>query len=258
MATAGDTLPEELPEDSSFARGLRLLLIVADRGEIRADDLASLLDMPISTVYRYLRTLGEFGLVDHHDGRYRLGSRLVIVRGSKVSSERLIRVSEPVLHLLADQTGETALVTRRVGLSAVCLCQVESKQGVRVALEPGAMQPLYAGASSKVLLAFAPPEVIEEVIAQGLEPLTPNTASEAELRDELDEIRSAGLATSEGELIEGAVSVAAPILRVDGIVGALAVTGPKARCGPRWRARAGRLLPAAAETLAAELDEDTR
>ena len=71
MTTARDRPPEEAAEDTSFARGLRLLLTVADRGEVRADELSSLLEMPLSTVYRYLRTLGEFGFVDRHGGQFR-------------------------------------------------------------------------------------------------------------------------------------------------------------------------------------------
>ncbi|HEV8404119.1 MAG TPA: helix-turn-helix domain-containing protein, partial [Candidatus Limnocylindrales bacterium] len=71
--TARDRPPEEASEDTSFARGLRLLLMVADRGEIRADELSSLLEMPPSTVYRYLRTLADFGFVDRHGGTFRIG-----------------------------------------------------------------------------------------------------------------------------------------------------------------------------------------
>ena len=61
MTTARDRPPEEAAEDTSFARGLRLLLTMADRGEVRADELGSLLEMPVSTAYRYLRTLGNSG-----------------------------------------------------------------------------------------------------------------------------------------------------------------------------------------------------
>ena len=82
MTTARDHPPEEAAEDTSFARGLRLLLTVADRGEVRADELGSTLDMPLSTVYRYLRTLGDFGFVDRHGGVFRLGPKLLIGTGS--------------------------------------------------------------------------------------------------------------------------------------------------------------------------------
>lgn len=258
MATARDRPPEEAAEDSSFARGLRLLLAIADRGEIRADDLAGVLDMPLSTAYRYLRTLSEFGFVDRHEGTYRLGPRLVIGTGSKVSSEQLIRRADPVLRMLVDDTGETAMVMRRVGLSAMCLHQVESVHGLRVALEPGGMYPLYAGAASRVLLAHAPLEILDEVIAEGLDPITPNTPSETPLREGLQRIREDGIAISEGELVDGAVAVAVPIFREDGIVAALAVAGPHARCGAAWRKSVSSFLPGAGETLMAALTEDTR
>jgi DNA-binding IclR family transcriptional regulator len=250
MSTARDRPPEEAAEDSSFARGLRLLLTISDRGEIRADDLATLLEMPVSTVYRYLRTLAEFGFVDRHDGIYRLGPRLLIgASASNVSSEQLIRLSDPVLRMLVDETGETALVMRRVGLSAMCLHQVESKKGMRVVLDPGALSALHAGAMSRVLLAFAPPEILEEVIAEGVEGVIPATPAEATFREGLEDIRSAGIAISEGELIRGSVAVGVPVFLQDGIVGSLAVIGPDARCGIEWRARVRRLLPDAARAL---------
>ena len=96
MTTARDRPPEEAAEDTSFARGLRVLLTIADRGEIRADDLGTALDMSMSTVYRYLRTLTEFGFVERHDGGYGLGPRLLIGTGANVSSEELIRRRRPV------------------------------------------------------------------------------------------------------------------------------------------------------------------
>jgi IclR family acetate operon transcriptional repressor len=255
-STARDRPPEEAAEDTSFARGLRLLLTISDRGEIRADELSTILDMPSSTVYRYLRTLGEFGFVDRHDGRYRLGPRLLIGAGSKVTSERLVRLADPVLRMLAEETGETALIVRRVGLSALCLHQVEAKQPLRVALEPGAMAPLYAGAMSRVLLAYAPPEILDEVIAQGLQPVTDRTPAETDLRAGLAEIVATGIALSEGEFVVGSVAMAVPILRQDGIVAALAVAGPESRCGLAWRSRVRRLLPSAAESIMASLAED--
>jgi len=65
-----------------------------------------------------------------------------------------------------------------------------------------------------------------------------------------------GIATSEGELIEGTVSAAVPLFREDGIVGAIAVVGPAFRCDEAWRTRASRLLVAAAREVNAALAED--
>jgi DNA-binding IclR family transcriptional regulator len=256
MTTARDRPPEEAAEDTSFARGLRLLLTVADRGEVRADELGSLLDMPLSTAYRYLRTLGDFGFVERHGGQFRLGPRLHIGTGANVSSERLIRHADPALRMLVEQTGETAIVVRRIGLSSICLHQVESQASLRVTREPGSMAPLYAGASGRCLLAFAPSEVLDEVLAQDLRRVTDDTPTEPELRASLGAVVMTGMATSQGELIEGSVSLAAPLFREEGIVGAIALLGPAFRCDEAWRGRAARLLQEAARAINAALAED--
>jgi IclR family acetate operon transcriptional repressor len=256
MTTARDRPPEEAAEDTSFARGLRLLLTVADRGEVRADELGSLLEMPLSTVYRYLRTLGDFGFVDRNGGQFRLGPKLLIGTGANVSSERLIRHADSALRMLAQETGETAMVVRRIGLSSVCLHQIESLAPLRVTLEPGAMSPLYAGAPGRALLAFAPPEILDEILAQDIKRITEHTPTEAELRASLGRIVMTGMATSVGELIEGSVSMAAPVFREDGIVGAIGLIGPAFRCDDTWQVQAGRLLQEAARAMNAELAED--
>lgn len=256
MATARERPPEEAAEDTSFARGLRLLLTISDRGEIRADELSTIVDMPLSSVYRYLRTLAEFGFVDRRDGRYRLGPRLSIGSGSKVTSQRLVRIADPVLRLLAEETGESVIVMRRVGLSAVCLHQVESPEPLRVAIEPGTMMSLHAGAPARVLLAYAPIEILDEVLLTGIPPVAAGTLSEPELRASLEEILRTGFATSEDEFVTGSVAIAVPIMRDDGIVAVLAVTGPANRCGLDWRARTRRLLRSASETIVTALADE--
>lgn len=255
MTTARDRPPEEAAEDTSFARGLRLLLTVADRGEVRADELSSLLEMPVSTVYRYLRTLGEFGFVDRHGGVFRLGPKLLIGTGANVSSERLIRHADPVLRMLVAETGETAAVIRRIGLSSICLHQIESDAPLRVTLEPGGMLPLTAGAAGRVLLAFAPNEVLEEVLAQGVARQATNDPTADELRSRLGGVVMSGVATTEDELFDGSVSLAVPVFREDGIVGAIELIGPAFRCGPEWRTGAAGLLQSAARTINAGLAE---
>jgi DNA-binding IclR family transcriptional regulator len=256
VTTARDRPPEEAAIDTSFARGLRLLLTVADRGEVRADDLAVILEMPVSTVYRYLRTLGEFGFVDKRGGSYALGPRLVIGGGSTVTSERLIRYADPVLRMLVEETGETALLVRRVGLSAVCLLQVESEQALRVSIPAGSVMPLHTDAAGRTLLAHAPEELLDEVIAQDL--LTADDETVAELRDALSGIVDAGVATSGDEDADGLVSMAVPIMREDGIVGAIVVTGPAQRCGLAWRTHTRRALLAGAKAVSGTIDEEVR
>jgi DNA-binding IclR family transcriptional regulator len=249
--TARDRPPEEAAEDTSFARGLRLLLTIADRGEIRADELSVLLDTPVSTVYRYLRTLATFGFVEHNGAGYRLAPRLIIGSGANVTAEELIRTAGPVLQLLADETGETAVIVRRLGLAAVCLHEIASSRPLRVTLPPQTALPLDRGALGKALLAFASPEILDEVLAA--EGPSGEVASPDRLRADLAEIAASGIAKSVGETIPGVVEIAVPIFREDGIVGAIGVVGPESRCGVAWRTRVARLLPSAASSVVGAL-----
>ena len=252
MTTARDRPPEEAHEDTSFARGLRVLLTIADRGEIRADELSSLLETPVSTVYRYLRTLAEFGFIDRHDAGYRLGPRLIIGSGANVTAEELIRTADPILRLLADETGETAIIVRRLGLAAVCLHEIPSSQPLRVTIAPTTSLPLASGAFGKALLAFAPADILDEAL--GLEaPAGPASVDADRLRADLADIVTSGVAKSVGEVISGSVAIAVPIFREDGIVAAIGVTGPEGRCGLAWRTRVTRLLPGAASSVVGAL-----
>lgn len=252
MSTARDRPPEEAHEDTSFARGLRVLLTIADRGEIRADELSTLLGTPVSTIYRYLRTLSEFGFIDRRDAGYRLGPRLIIGSGPNITAEDLIRTADPVLRLLAEETGETAVIVRRLGLAAVCLHEIPSSQALRVTIAPTTSLPLASGAFGKALLAFAPTEIVDEVMAADGSVATPPTEPDR-VRADLADIVTSGVARSVGEVISGSVAIAVPIFREDGIVAAIGVIGPEGRCGLAWRTRVARLLPGAAGSIVGAL-----
>lgn len=252
MSTARDRPPEEASEDTSFARGLRILLTVADRGSIRAEQLSSLLETPHSTVYRYLKTLAEFGFVERDGSEYRLGPRLLI-GGANVTAAELVGAARPVLEAVSAETGETAALVRRVGTSAVCLSAVQPERALRVAIEPGEIHPLHQGAGPRVLLAFAPSEVLDEVLAADRGDEGELTDPDA-LRAAVADIADAGFALDDGGVDPDVVALAVPVLRSDGIAAALIVAGPASRCDEPWRRRVARRLPKAAAEIVAALD----
>ena len=95
-------------------------------------------------------------------------------------------------------------------------------------VEVGRPFPLHAGASSRAMLAFAPPELRRQILDGPLEALTPRTIVDREkLGDELVQNAREGVTVSFGERQPGAGSVAAPLLAEDGhAVGAISVCGP--------------------------------
>lgn len=222
---------DDAGDDSSFARGLRVLLAVAARPGVRADELAAGLGAPVSTVYRYLRTLAEAGFVERRGGAYHLGPRIVIGGDANVTSALLVAAAGPVLASLADRAGETALLVRRVGTAAVLLDAAEPPRPLRVVAPTGETGPLTGDPLGLVLLAFAPEAVLAE---------TPGVTRG--IRAELRRIAAAGVAVGESEVPDRVVTVAVPILREEGIAGALGLRGPADRCDAAWRERAERLL----------------
>jgi DNA-binding IclR family transcriptional regulator len=242
MTTAVDRPPEEAAEDTSFARGLRVFLTVADRGDIRADELSTLLETPLSTVYRYLRTLTEFGFVERAENGYRLGPRMRITGGPSVTSEELIRVATPILTRLTEQTGETSIIARRIATAAVCLHQVPSPNPLRVVIEPGTSLPLHSGAIATVLLAYADDDVQAQVLAA--------MPHGRRLERTLQRVAREGVARSVGDDLPGATVLAVPVMRADGIVAAFGLLAPTERSDAAWRSRAMRRLREAAREAA--------
>jgi DNA-binding IclR family transcriptional regulator len=86
--------------------------------------------------------------------------------------------------------------------------------------------PLWAGASSKVLLQEATPSLLERVAAQ-----SPQGADVLDRqRDGVERAREAGSAVSHGEREVGVSAVAVPVLGRTGQVGSsLTISGPTAR-----------------------------
>lgn len=246
--------PERRPaDDTSFSRGLHVLLSIVDRRAMRADALAAELDLPLSTIYRYLQTLRHLGLVAQHDGNYTVGHRLR-PPGASLPHDVLVPIARPSLTELADKTRETAVLAVRVGGQALCLDQVESSHTIRIAFRIGQLLPLHAGAASKVLLAHAPTELVEEILAADLVTFTAATPSAAELRLELERIRARRSATSRGELVPDAVAIGVPVFQGESIVCSLTVAGPSSRCDAQWVRRTTTLLDESGTALSRALD----
>lgn len=234
--------------DSSFERGLRVLSSIADNGSIRAGSIAEELGLPLSTVYRYLRTLREYELVEEHGGFYVTGWRLSEISRHDVSRTRLLELGYAFLQEISAATGETSTLTVRVGTNAVCLRQVESPSVERVAFRLDQLLPLYAGVAQRVLLAHAPQSVIDHVLAERVRTLTERTLPAATLAGELVRIRQEGWGVSRGEYIANALAVSVPVFATGNeVVCSLTVAGPQQRCGPNWIAEARRVVVNAAE-----------
>ena len=83
--------------DTSLERGLRILSAIAETGETNAKNLAAALGLPLSTTYRYLKTLRSFELVEEFGGRYLPSSRLSSWSGAATTRSHLLDVGNKFL-----------------------------------------------------------------------------------------------------------------------------------------------------------------
>ncbi|HLY30050.1 MAG TPA: IclR family transcriptional regulator [Ktedonobacterales bacterium] len=228
-------IPSSRGRNATADRAIDVLLLFSEQQPmLSAEEIAERLGMSRSTTYRYLQGLRAYGLIEESEinGRFRLGS--VVVRLARVARKGLglPELALPAMRMLTATTGETSLLTRRVGEQVICIERVESALPVRLSYERGHVLPLHAGASAKALLAFLPEQEIEALI--GAIPktrYTENTVTDPDqLRQQLARIRNQGYSITNGEVDSGVRGIAAPIFGSDNqVVGAVSIAGPSFR-----------------------------
>lgn len=149
----------------TIAKAVDAIDALVDAGRpIRLADLAERLGAAKSSVHRLATSLMEVGLV-HRDesGNFTLGHRLLVWSAAADSIYGLRDVAEPLIRRLRDETGETINLHIRIGATRVCLLSVHGNFALVPVVRPGQAMPLGMGASGRLLLAFAPEDVVTEV-----------------------------------------------------------------------------------------------
>ncbi|MEU0468123.1 IclR family transcriptional regulator [Amycolatopsis sp. NPDC006131] len=183
-------------------------------------EVATRSGLPISTARRLIGELREWGGLERlDDGRYRIGMRLWTI-GTLAPQQRGLREAAlPYMHDLFQATQENLQLTVLEGMQALCIEKISSTKAVPTRTEVGGRLPLHATGVGKVFLAFSGNDLLRSVVEAGLARMTPHTITQpGRLAATLEEVRKTGVAYSYEEMTLGAVSVAAPILGLDGRV----------------------------------------
>lgn len=241
MGTTGTREPSDrgVGAVKSADRALAILDAVADRGSLRFNELVSLLGLPRSSAHSLLQTLVDRGWLDldRETRRYTIGLRAWHVGQAYTGHGDLVAVAKPVMDRLAADVGETVQLARLDGIENVYIAISESAQPMRLASRVGARLFAHATGIGKALLAQLPPEESARLVRSV--PLPRFTASTVTDPAELDAViagaRDRGYAQDDEELLVGCRCVAVPLTDDGhGLVTALSVTAPSARCGPGW------------------------
>ena len=183
------------------------------------------------TTLRIVRRLLAAGALERtDDGSYVVGRRLWDIGLLAPVQTGLREVAAPFLQDLQAATRATVHLAERDGHRVLYLDRLSGVTSVPVVSRVGSRLPMHATGVGKVLLAHAPAEVQQRVLAD-LRPLTPYTiVTPGTLARQLERVRRDGFATTREELTLGACSVAVPVRDGDGdVVASLGIVVPSLR-----------------------------
>lgn len=209
-------MKQTAPPLNSVEKALRILkAFEADRPCWGVRELSAHLGFSPATVQRILQTLKAHAFVDQdlQTRQYRLGNIYFAFLQTLQRTNPVAWTAQSFMKQLLAQTQETVHLNVIEGNERICIANIESSQNLKGFMPIGSRSPLYAGASSKCLLAFSDPEFIEAYLRRvRTAPITRNTPTDKKkIRAELETIRKQGYAASLGERNQGLGSLSAPV-----------------------------------------------
>lgn len=193
----------------------KILAILAafetSRRSLSLTEIAQATELPLSTTHRLVGELVEWGMLSRTaNGGIQLGLRLWAI--AQNTGRQLRDTARPFVQDLFSLTGETSQLAIRDGNMALYIDRVYGTKRIARASRVGGRLPLHATAVGKAILAFSEPWVMDAYLAQPLEPMTPHTrCNPVQLREELEQAKANGYATTREEVRLGTCSIAVPV-----------------------------------------------
>jgi DNA-binding IclR family transcriptional regulator len=189
-------------------------------------EIARRADLPLTTTHRLVGELcASHALERDVDGTYRIGLRLWEIASLAPRGVPLREAALPFLEDLYEVTHENAQLGVREGHDVVYIERIAGRRAVSVLTRVGGRFPLHASGIGLVLLAHAPQAVQRSVLEGPLRRFTDHTITDpVRLGRVLAQVRRDGVAISDRQVTDDAMSVAAPITDAGGgVIAALSV-----------------------------------
>jgi IclR family pca regulon transcriptional regulator len=212
----------------SLARGLEVIEAFQDHpGGATVADIAERTRLSRAAVRRFLITLEFLGYASRNGSSYRLGSRVLRLGFSFLSSHSLAALAQPILEEITARIHESSSLSVLEGDEIVYLARSATRRVMSVGLSVGSRLPAYCTSMGRVLLAALPRAELAlylkraQLRAHTPKTLTRKTALSAEIR----RVRELGYALVDEELELGLRSLAVPVTARNGRVVAAMNTG---------------------------------
>ncbi len=240
-------------------RALDVLLCFSSKTpELTMTQISERVGMHKSTVHRLLATLEAKRFVqrDLASGLYKPGNRLLQMAFLTLEKNDLREVAAPYMRQLNETYRETITLSILDDSDMVYVAVEASPQTVTLAAKPGQRLPAFCTASGKVVIAYSPESIVNEIFAHGFPEYTSYTIRSTEtMLHIISLVRERGFAYSEQELELGINAVAAPILDKGKVpVAAIAVAGPAYRLSVDKMLEIGPYIASVAKEISREYE----
>lgn len=228
---------EQFPEGvkvRSLYKAVRLLdYFNPSHPERGISELAELSGMLKSSVYNIMSTYEACGVVekDPKTSQYRLGLKILELSNVLSQDDVFWEIIRPYMEELTEQTGETVFLATPYGNNIIYREAAFPNHSISVRAIKGVVAPMYCTSLGKAILSCMDSHQMEQVIAEGMEPFTPNTITDPEkFRAEIAKIRNQGYSIDNMEHEYGIKCVGVPISNGNGqVIGAISLSGPSLR-----------------------------
>ncbi|ADD03698.1 IclR family transcription regulator [Natrialba magadii ATCC 43099] len=218
-------------------RAFHILETIEEHNGLRLTDAAAEVNLARSTTHRYLKTLEAMGYLYQDGNQYKLSHRFLRFASHVRTRDPRYGLIEEKVEQLAQETGELVQFIIAEHGQAIYVLQATGENGVQINTKIGKSDPVHTTAAGKAILStWSRDEVSEFIDTYGLAKLTSQSiTTEAELFDELDQVRAQGYSVNNQENVEGLKAVSVPITGAgENTLGALSVSGPTHRMKGDW------------------------
>ena len=228
----------------SATRTLDIIEFVVAHGRpLVAQEIATALGIPVSSLSYLLATLVERGYLRREGRRYSAGPGLARLQASGGGASMADRAA-PIVRSLRVQLDETTSFFIRHGWEIEAILTESSEQALRYSVPQGRRLPMHALAAGKVMLAGMDQAELDQYFREAPRiAFTDRTVTdEATLRAQIAAARETGFATTSEEYSLGIVGIARLVRAGGEILGSLSVAMPKVRYDAAIEARVRDLL----------------
>jgi DNA-binding IclR family transcriptional regulator len=209
-----DVASNEQPQAGASVTSRALAILAAfenSTGSLSVARIAQKAHLPLSTTYRLVRELEEWGgLRKGSDGKYQIGFRIWEL--GQLAGRRLRDRAHPFLQDLFELTHENVHMAIRDGMQTLYVDKVYGSRKMPVVSRIGGRLPMHATAVGRVLLSAQPQWFIDAYLQRELEAPTPKTITDPKLlADIITDVQRDGFSVTHEQMRVGMLSMALPV-----------------------------------------------